>query len=175
MSERTISEESTIYHYTLVRKIGIRPVFLSLHLLALGLFLGIEWISFGALTAPAALAGFAAAWLVHIIFTRLFIAFTKHFSSAAWSNRLALPWLGYLPSGTTAFSSYRLWLHQSTWIGAAAIVLLFQWLPGVWFSSLLFAHIWMILPRYSILWSFRKLGAGGLIRFNEKDISYYRP
>ncbi|WP_040953010.1 hypothetical protein [Gorillibacterium massiliense] len=175
MPERSISEQSTVYHYTLVRKINASPLSSAAMLFIFAGYLTAAWLLSGAKAGIAVVAAIVAVPLAHFLFTRLYITYTKQFHSAPWKSRYSLPWPGHLPAGTVGHKAYRLWLHQLSLICAAVIALLYPWLPAPWFAALLFIHLWLILPRYAVLWSFRKLGSGGLIRFGDRDVSLYRP
>jgi hypothetical protein len=175
MAERKLSADSTVYHYTLVRKLNARPLYGALSLAALAGYMLFAGLHDGRPGVAAAFASLAAVPLLHYVFTRMYIAYTRRHKQLNWKMRWSVPWPGYLPAGSIAFSAYSLWLHQLAWIGAAAISLLYVWLPDVWFYSLLFMHVWILLPRYVVFFSFRNLKKDGIVRFDANDISYYQP
>ncbi|MBC8081033.1 MAG: hypothetical protein H7X86_11855 [Gorillibacterium sp.] len=173
MENRSISRDSTIYNYTLIRKINVRIPFVGLYGLSLAIAATLAGQHYGEQGLKALLASFVTIPLLHYIIVRLSIFFTDEVHLHEWSFCLLLPWFGYQPVGYVSFSKYCNLLHQTFWIGTAAACLGYVWVPQVYTLAFIFTHLWLILPRYVVFIRFRKLKAGGLLRFSHKDASYY--
>ncbi|WNQ11647.1 hypothetical protein MJA45_00800 [Paenibacillus aurantius] len=174
MKERGLSTDSTIYNYTLVRKVSPRFPHSLGHLL----FLAAGCLAIlprtggwrGLLYLGVSLAA-VSLWQGSILY--LYLWFRGRPPGAAWTYHWTLPWLGWLPAGFHSFSGFVKLLGHLTWVGLAGLSLTYLWLPREAYALLLFVHLWMLHPRYILLLKFRKLKRGGLIKVLQKDVSYY--
>lgn len=174
MPDLSLSKESTVYNYTLMKKITVRLPWVGVYGLLLAAAACLFLWQYGPHGGKAMLIAFVAMPLLHYIIIRLFIGLSGLLRNQEWSFRLTLPWFGYLPVGYMAFSSYRAVYLQILIIGAAGACLLYVWLPVVYTLTLVFIHFWLMLPHVLLLLRFRKFKSNrGLIRINNKDASYH--
>lgn len=174
MPDLSLSKESTVYNYTLMKKITVRLPWVGLYGLLLAAAVCLFLWQYGPHGGKAMLIAFVAMPLIHYIIIRLFIGLSGLLRNQEWSFRLTLPWFGYLPVGYMAFSSYCAVYLQILIIGAAGACLLYVWLPVVYTLTLVFIHFWLMLPHVLLLLRFRKFKSNrGLIRISNKDASYY--
>lgn len=173
MKKRTFSEDTTIYNYTLIRKVSARPLYTLLLSAGLPIFLLAFLFRYGVSGLGPFIVSLVGIPFLHIGFTQLYLAFTKAFHGIRWTMRWSLPWPGYLPEGFVPSAPYFRLTHQLALIGFAGISLFYFWLPRGYYAALMLMHLWILLPRYAALRQFRNLKIG-MLRLNDKDISFYR-
>jgi hypothetical protein len=173
MKDQKIAQHSTFYNYTLIKKIPLTRTF-SLACLYLNiLLLSCDVVYFRLEGLIAYLIGIPAVALVQFILIIIVLQTTNESSRRQWAFRIILPCVGYLPNGFVALKSlYRVHAHLLL-VGSAIIGIIYIWLPASYFNGFIFVHLGMLFPRLVILWRFKKLKSSGLVKFNEKDVSYY--
>jgi hypothetical protein len=111
--------------------------------------------------------------LLQFILITIVLQFTNDPSRKFWRFQIHPPCLGYMPSGFVALKSlHRVHAHLLL-VGSAVIGVMYIWVPSSYFNSFMFVHLGLLLPRFIILWKFKKLKSSGLIKFHEKGVSYY--
>ncbi|MDF2724666.1 MAG: hypothetical protein K0Q59_4341, partial [Paenibacillus sp.] len=147
-----LNKESTIYNFTLIKKVRHRPLLLLLYgilPLPAALFLSVtvsRWIWL------AIMAGLVLLPLLYSLLTHLYLRLIGSDIGGSWSFAWRLPWLGLLPKLHFPLRNVILIHHQLFWIGLAAIGCLYPWLGiGEW-GALAALHIWFLLPRYWIFY-----------------------
>ena len=174
MPDRSLSKESTVYNYTLMKKITVQLPWVALYGLILAAAAVFFPFHYGPHGGRAVLCAFLAMPFLHYMIIRCFIGLSGRLKNQEWGFRLALPWFGYLPTGYITFSSYCSVFRQTLVIGAASACLLYVWLPAVYTWVLLAIHLWLMVPHILLLLRFRKFKSNrGLLRISSKDASYY--
>lgn len=174
MPEPSLSKESTYYHYTLIRKVSVPRAFSILYALLLGGLCALFIVRFGKEGAYAVSVAALGVPLLHTLIARLYRRFSGRLQGP-WRFRLASPWAGYLPVGHFSYRRCLRMLHQISFLGAALLALLYVWCPPVYAACGLLVHAWIILPHYALAPVFLRLKPGGLIRYGEREVSYYMP
>jgi hypothetical protein len=173
VKDQKLAENSTFYNYTLVKKIMFTRAFIMLFLYFNLFFLICDVIYFKLEGLLAYLISIPAIVLLQFLLITIVLQSTKDPSRRLWRFRVHPPCLGYLPSGFVGLKSlHRIHAHLLL-VGTAVIGVIYIWVPASYFNSFMFVHLGLLLPRLIILWKFKKLKPSGLIRFHEKDVSYY--
>jgi hypothetical protein len=173
LKDQKIAENSTFYNYTLIKKIAMTRTFTLLCLYFNIFLLSCDVIYFHLDGLIAYVVGIPAIALLQFILITIVLQTTNDSSRKHWGFRTSLPFLGYLPSGFVALKSlYRVHAHLLL-VGSAIIGIIYIWIPPAYFNSFMFVHLGLLLPRLVILWKFKNLKPSGLVKFNEKDVSYY--
>lgn len=173
MKDQKIAENSTFYNYTLIKKIAMTRTF-TIFCLYFNIFLlACDVIYFHLNGLIAYVVAVPSIALLQFILITIVLQSTNDSSRKHWGFRASLPFVGYLPSGFVALRSlYRVHAHLLL-VGSAIIGIIYIWIPPAYFNSFMFVHLGLMLPRLVILWRFKKLKPSGLVKFNERDVSYY--
>lgn len=168
-----LDKESTIYNFTLIRKVRHRPLPLLLYgllpvpwivyLAVSTSFRGLLWVAGGILGMP----------LLYSLLTSLYLKLLGSEQRGTWSYGWKLPWIGLLPDQHVPLGGFTLIQHQLLWIGLAIIGCLYPWIDNVQWITLLSLHIWLLLPRFWIVHLLRRTKKPGLLKINPADTSYY--
>ncbi|QGQ93657.1 hypothetical protein EHS13_01355 [Paenibacillus psychroresistens] len=173
MKDQKIAENSTFYNYTLIKKISMTRSFIIFCLYFNIFLLACDVIYFRLDGLIAYLISIPAIALLQFILISIVLQTTNDSSRRHWGIRKGLPFVGYMPTGFVALKSlYRVHAHLLL-VGSAIIGILYIWIPPAYFNSFMFVHLGLLLPRLVTLWRFKKLKPSGLVKFNEKDVSYY--
>ncbi|MEF3306518.1 hypothetical protein [Paenibacillus sp. GYB003] len=168
-----LDKDSTIYNFTLVKKVRHRP----LPLLLYGLLLLPAAVLWAASTSVYVLASFAGGLLLlPLLYSALAALYTRLLvpdQRSPWSYGWRFPWLGLLPEQHVPLRIVILIHHQLLWIGCAVVCCLYPWIGEAHWSALLALHIWYLLPRYWIFFMLRHVKKPGLLKINAADTSYY--
>ncbi|TXK78212.1 hypothetical protein [Paenibacillus sp. N3.4] len=170
MQEPNLSKQSTIYSYTLVKRMyhSLYKIIIYFILLLAMLTYKFDpgnWISF-ILSYPLLL-------IFHSLLIRIYFQFTIGMAMRGWSYRWGIFWSGYLPDGNASIRLVTIIQLHLFWIGLAIIVLLYPWIPTPWLIHLTIFHLWMLMPRLWMLFRFRPYRKSGLIKITSKDTSCY--
>jgi hypothetical protein len=173
MKDQKIAGNSTFYNYTLIKKIVYTRslIMLSLYFNLFLLVCDVIYFKFAGLLAY--LIGLPAIALLQFILITIVLQTTNDPTRKHWKFRLTPPCIGYMPYSYISLKGlYRVHAHLLL-VGSAVIGVSFIWIPASFFNSFMFVHLGLLLPRLIILLRFNKLKPPGLVRFNEKDASYY--
>lgn len=168
-----LDKESTIYNFTLIKKVRHRPIPLLLYgilPLPVAVFLSISVSPWSLLSF---IAGLLLLPLLYSLLTKLYVKLLGSEQGGAWSFAWRLPWLGLLPNQHFPFRAVTRIHHQLLWIGLAVICCLYPWIDRGHWLSLLALHIWFLIPRYWIFFLLRRSKKPGLLKINDHDTSYY--
>jgi hypothetical protein len=175
LKDQKIAQHSTFYNYTLIKKIALSRGFVLFCLYFNIFLLSCDVIYFHLEGIMAYLIGIPAIALLQFILITIVLQTTNDSSRKHWGFRTILPCIGFLPSGFVALKSlYRVHAHLLL-VGSATIGIIYIWIPASYFNSFMFIHLGLLLPRFVILWKFKHLKPSGLVKFNEKEVSYYTP
>ncbi|MNX58862.1 hypothetical protein D3C86_897150 [compost metagenome] len=169
------TSQATFYQYRLLKKVTFpRPLVVTFLLLPLICVLAeiilILWTSvFSFIFSLPIILWFQLA------ISRSVLIIVLHSYSKRWRVSYKLPWIGYMPDQHVSYSTFRKVQLHTTWIGLCLIAILLPWSPISFVISMMFWHIWIMLPRYYGFLTLRRQPRGGLVKLNEQDISYYMP
>ncbi|SDE52839.1 hypothetical protein SAMN02799630_05681 [Paenibacillus sp. UNCCL117] len=169
-AERTLSKNSTIYNYRLLRRIHHKP----LHHYAYWLLTVLAWICALLLLDPLpfGLVLFGIP-ILHMIFLRLLLQTKEGYTPRSWHWSFRMPWFGYAPAGYISLSKVGRMHNQLLGVGLLILACLYPWIELYTLLFAAFLHIWLLLPRFTILLLLRKHKATGLLKINERDSSCY--
>lgn len=168
--EPNLSKQSTIYSYTLVKRIyhSLYKRILYFLILALALFFKFDptnWIPM--------LVSYPILLVFHTLLVRAYFQFTIGMAMRGWSYRWGIFWCGSLPDGHASIRLIgKVQLHLF-WIGLSLIMILYPWIPIPWLVYFMIFHIWMLMPRLWMLFRFRPYRKTGLMKISEKETSCY--
>jgi len=173
LDESPSKKEATFYHYTLIRKISLRPEskysYMSTALLLFTVLYLIDgWRGFG-----FAVGGIAIMLLVHALVLRITLRRVDKLSEKRWTFRRDWPWIGPLPIMDTTLRLFRR-LHSHLFlVGCCVAGLLYPWTPSSLVISMIYWHVWLLTPRVRLLVSLRKERRDGIVRLDSKEVAYY--
>lgn len=168
-----LDKESTIYNFTLIRKIRHHPLVLigyGIVPIPIAIYLAIS-------LSPRSLLGFVIGVLLlpvlYSVLAGLNLRLTGSGQRGNWSFIWRFPWIGLLPDQYFPLRVVTMIHHQLLWIGLAAVCCLYPWLSMENWLPLLALHLWYLLPRYWIFFLLRRAKKPGLLKINSNDTSYY--
>ncbi|MDR0271235.1 hypothetical protein [Paenibacillus sp.] len=165
---------ATFYHYKLIKKIPVTRIQVRCYLLLpyiaiiAELFL-FSWMSlfYFAITAPLVL------W-IHYVISRSVLLLSGSSYHKRWKFSMRLPWIGYITDQNISFRMFRKVYTYVTGIGLVLFLIFLLMSPFEFVVSLLFWHLWLLLPRFYAFARLSGLRKDGMIKFNNQDISYYQ-
>ena len=80
-----------------------------------------------------------------------------------------------MPDQYIPYSSFRKVHLHTAWIGCIIIVAIIPWSPFEFMFSLLFWHLWLMVPKQFTITGLKKQPKDGVLKLNERDLSYYKP
>lgn len=173
---RSISEQknATIYQYRLVSRKIIKPELIYSHMIIAAIFLGFQMLAYGKDGLFSWLFGFAAIQLFHILILLLTFIRIDEAADRQWIWRITPPWVGFKPANDITLMLFRRVHRHLFWIGLCAIAVLYPWIKPSLMISLICWHIWLIVPRLILAFSFRNYPKEGILRLQFKEASYYQ-
>ncbi|WP_127489465.1 hypothetical protein [Paenibacillus ehimensis] len=175
--DRTLSKDSTIYTYRLLKRVHYKPILFQVYwILTVSLFIGaaiaISFVSLpaGLIGVPAGVIGIA---LVQTLLLRLLLRTKEKHAPQAWSWSSRLPWFGYAPETYIAMTKVRRLHFHVLWIVLVLLGCLYPWLSPSLLGFLVFVHLWLLIPRLIIIFLLRKHSSSGYLKINENDSSCY--
>ncbi|MDF2644488.1 MAG: hypothetical protein K0Q73_293 [Paenibacillus sp.] len=168
--EPNLSKQSTIYSYTLMKRIyhSMYKIIIYFMLLLLTVFYKFDpsnWLPL--------LVSYPLLLIFHSLLIRIYFQFTIGMAMRGWSYRWGVFWCGFLPEGNASIRLVSRIQLTLFWIGLAMITLLYPWIPDKWLIHLTIFHFWMLMPRLWMLFRFRPYRKAGLIKITDKDTSCY--
>lgn len=91
-----------------------------------------------------------------------------------WRFQLRLPWPGYMPDQHISRRVFLTVQQHTSWIGLCLYALVALWTPPLFTLSLVFWHLWLLLPRFYFLVRLSMKYKDGMLKFNAEDVSYYK-
>lgn len=177
--DRTLSKESTIYTYRLLKRVHYKPIFFQVYwILTVCAFIGaaiaisFASLSTGLIGVPVGVIGIP---LVQTLLLRLLLRTKVKHAPQSWSWSYRLPWFGYAPGTDTyiAMTKVRRLHFHVLWIVLVLLGCLYPWLSPSLLGFLVFVHLWLLLPRLVIIFLLRKHSSSGYLKINENDSSCY--
>lgn len=165
---------ATFYHYKLIKKIPVSRLLVRLYLLlpyiaVISFMIVISWTScfYFVLAAPVML------W-IHYVISRSVLLLSGIPFRKRWKFSLRLPWLGYITDQHISYRLFRRVYIYITGFGLLLLAVIMFWSPVPFTLSLLFWHLWFLLPQYYAFLRLLKQRKDGMIKLNAQDISYYQ-
>ncbi|GAA3411866.1 hypothetical protein ACFFNY_30160 [Paenibacillus hodogayensis] len=168
-----LDKDSTIYNFTLIKKVRHHPLALLLYgLLPLpfALLLILTGSPYGLLPMSGAIVLLP---FLYSSLTRLNMRLSNMEQRNDWTYQWKFPWLGLLPYQHTPFGIVIRLHHQLFWIGLALIGCLYPWLGYSHWLAMAGIHLWYMAPRYWIFWRLRQSRKPGLLKITAQDTSFY--
>ncbi|NIK80055.1 hypothetical protein FHS15_005239 [Paenibacillus castaneae] len=167
-------KNATIYQYQLVRRKNIRPELVQSHMLIAAIFLAFQMLMFQIDGLFSWLFGFAVIQIIHIIIIFLTFIRVDEAADRKWVWRITPPWIGFKPANDIKLSLFRRVHRHLFWIGLCAAALLYPWIKESLLLSIISWHLWLLIPRLMLSFTFRKEQKDGILRLESRGASYYR-
>lgn len=168
------TKDTTVYRYTLIRKINYGLFLTSCYPALVLTYLIISSIYHGCQEGLNIVIAFLVVIIIHRLILILLSLRSSKDTHERWQLLIRFPWIGYMPVANyyslSAFVSHHMHL---LWIGSLIILASYAWTSLVFIVHLLFIHLWFIYPRVFIIIKLRKQSKQGFLKFNLKDTSYY--
>ena len=170
-NDKSLSKNSTIYNYRLLKRVYHNPVIVWIIwalpgcLLILDLLLGYSVLPL--------LLGMAALPIVHSLFIRLLYKMKEGRAPRGWLWSLDQPWLGVIPGSYISFSKLFSIHLQLFWMTLVIMCCFYPWTSSNALSHVIFVHLWIMVPRFVIFYRMRQHISEGYIRLNKKETSCY--
>lgn len=170
LQDPNLSNNSTIYNYTLKKRIyhSLYKVILYFLLLISMLIYQLDksnWI--------AILISYPILVICHFLIVRSYFQFTIGSAMRGWAFKWGIFWCGILPEGNASIRLVSKVQQHLFWICLACIGGLYPWVSYQWLKCFLIFHLWMMMPRLWMLYRFRPFRKNGLIKMTPKDTSCY--
>ncbi len=173
---QTLSDQqnATVYQYQLVKRKIIRPELIQSHLLIAGILLAFQMLMYEMDGLFAWLFGFVIIQIVHIVIILLTFIRVDEAADRKWIWRINPPWIGFKPANDIKLSLFRKVHRHLFWIGLCAVAIFYPWVKSSLIISVVSWHLWLLIPRLMLSFSFRKEDKDGILRLQFKEASYYR-
>jgi hypothetical protein len=173
MAAESLVRDATFYHYKLIRKIALRPerkysYMAAAFLVAAALTVIYGWI--GLLCTSIALI---VTLFVHAFVVRITVRRVDALAQKKWAFRRDWPWIGPLPIMDTQLSLFRRLHFHLFLVGCCVAGLFYPWAHSSLVIALLYWHLWLLNPRFRLLWSLRREHGDGVIRLESNEVFYY--
>lgn len=174
MAKHTLSEDSTIYHYTLLYRFTRKHPFYWLYTACLALWVFADAVYAG----TAGLIQLAASLLIvtaaHAAIVLPLRRLVKGTVPRLWSWAAAYPLFGFMPSGLVPIKQWDRANRHRLVIGFVLLALLYVWLPLPWLANGAAAHYFLLLPQLVYVGKCVRLNTGGMLKVSARDISFYK-
>ncbi|OXM82630.1 hypothetical protein [Paenibacillus rigui] len=170
MKEQHLSKDSSIYHYRLLQRIHYHPLYIYAYWGLLALVIIWDLIRWNPLPIVISLVSIP---LLQTLLIYLYFTLKEKRPLRQWSVQFQLPWVGYVP--TSYFSlerMLRLHLHL-TWVAIVICGCFYPWISLDMIFHLIGVHLWLLLPRYVLMYKLRHYRDIGYLKLNEHDTSCY--
>ncbi|MFC4303315.1 transposase [Cohnella boryungensis] len=173
MDDPQSRKDATFYNYKLIRKIPLRPeskysYMATALLLSTVLYFIDSWRGLS-----YSFVGVIVMLLVHALVLRITVKRVDKLSEKRWTFRRDWPWIGPLPIMDTQLSLFRRLHFHLLLVGCCVAGLFYPWAHSSLVIAMMYWHIWLLTPRFKLLWSLRKERRDGIVRLESKEVSYY--
>lgn len=166
--------QATFYQYRLLKKISFSKHLLGLYLILPCAAVAAEMLILSWYSSLYFLLAFALVLWIHFVIGRSVLFILGSIYQKKWRLSLKTPWLGYMPDQHVNSRVFiKVQLH-TTWISFCLFGIMAFWSPLSFMVSLLFWHIWLLIPRYYALLRFSDQRKDGMLKFSDLDVSYYK-
>ncbi|WP_028551882.1 hypothetical protein [Paenibacillus sp. UNC451MF] len=170
MREKQISKESSVYHYRLLQRIRYKQAFIIAFWCLPGIAYVWDLIRWHPLPM---LLSVVLIPLLHTLIIYLYFTFKEKRPLHQWGIQYRFPWIGFVPLGY--FALYRMLnlnLHL-LWVTAVICGCFFPWVSFDMILHAMFIHLWILLPRFILIFLMRHCMEDGYLKINEQDTSCY--
>lgn len=170
INDNTLANDSTIYNYKLVKRLNHSYLYIMFFALLFMLALIVNLMNDRALFYMLC---FPAILVLHILITKLYLRTVRYGYKNQWSLHYGMLWVGFMP---TNYCSLQLVRKVQTHVligGLLVIGMFYPWTSPDNLLNMLFAHLWILLPRIIVIQLFRKYDKNGLIKVSKRDTSCY--
>lgn len=164
----------TFYHYKLIQKIMYRKELIFFHIFIMLFALIIQTLVFGWLSLFYSVLAFLLMLWLHFVIIRSILFIASEPIRKRWRFRFGLPWLGFVPD---QFVPLRILVrtHQHlTWLGLCLFAIMSPWSPISFIYSLVFWHLWLLVPRFICFIRLRKRPNTGVVKLTPNEMLYYQ-
>ncbi|MBD2872858.1 transposase [Paenibacillus arenilitoris] len=165
---------ATIYQYQLVKRISIRMELIYSYFLIAGILLAFQMLAYHMDGLFSWLIGFAIVQVVHLSILLLTFIRVDEAADRKWVWRVTPPWIGFKPANDIKLLLFRRVHRHLFWIGLCAIALLYPWIKESLMISVVSWHLWLLIPKLLLSFTFRKQKEG-LLRLQAWEASFYKP
>lgn len=173
MDGHTPVREPSFYHYKLIRKIALRPERKYSYIAAALLVCAALALVYGWMGLVLTGAALLVTLLVHAFILRITLRRVDELSEKKWTFRRDWPWIGPLPIMDTQLSLFRRLHFHIFLVGCCVAGLFYPWTHSSLVIAFLYWHLWLLTPRFRLLWSLRGERGDGVIRLASDEVSYY--
>lgn len=166
-------KNATIYQYQLVKRKTIRSELIQSHLLIAAILLAFQILMYQMDGLFSWLFGFVVIQVMHIAIILLTFIRVDEAAERKWIWRITPPWIGFKPANDIKLSLFRRVHRHLFWIGLCFIAILYPWIKESLMISIISWHLWLLIPRLLLSYSFRKVQKDGLLRLEARGASYY--
>lgn len=172
---QSLSEQqsATVYQYKLIRKTTIRTELVHSHVFIAAIFLAFLTAVYRMDGLLAWLLGFVLIQLVHMLLMLLTFVRVDEAIERKWQWRIMPPWFGFGPANDISLRLYRRVHHTMFWIGLCVIGLLYPWISEALLIGCICWHLWFLVPRLLVSFSFRRENKDGILRLGLYEAFYY--
>lgn len=173
MSTPTATSDATFYHYTLIRKVTLRPEGKYSYIATALLVITALYFIYGWIGLIYSATAIILTLLVHALVLRLTLRRVDKLSEKRWTFRLDWPWIGPMPIMDTQLSLFRRLHFHLFLIGCCVAGLFYPWAHSSLVIAMVYWHLWLLTPRIRLLITLRRERGDGVIRLESQEVSYY--
>lgn len=173
MKKPMAAHDPTIYHYTLKRKIALRPEGKISYLITALMAIAALYFIYGLRGLVYTFVGLATMLVVHALVMRITLRRVDKIAEKRWAFRRDWPWIGPLPVQDTQLALFRRLHFHLLLVGCCVAGLLYPWAHPSLVVALLYWHVWLLAPRYRLLMSLWRERGDGVLRLEASTVFYY--
>jgi hypothetical protein len=168
------SEDSTIYHYTLLYRFTRKHPFFWVYSACMLLWAFADAVYSGWEGLLQLAASVVIVTVVHAAIVLPLTRLSRGSVPRIWKWAFAYPLAGYLPAGLVPIKQWDRANHHRLLIGFVLVALLYVWLPLPWLANAAAAHYFLLLPQLVYVGKCLRLHTSGMLKVTEGDISFYK-
>ncbi len=173
MNNKPVTGDATFYHYTLIRKVPLRPEGKYSYMATALLVISALYFIYGLLGLFYSALAIILMLIIHALVLRLTVRRVDKLSEKRWTFRRDWPWIGPLPILDTQLSLFRRLHFHLFLVGCCVPGMFYPWAHSSLVISMLYWHLWLLTPRIRLLLTLRRESGDGVIRLESKEVSYY--
>lgn len=173
MNKNSLADHSSIYQYTLLKKVRIRPWMWVFYIL---LLTGCLMFLLSSESLGLCLLILAVVWTLQLFFKRTTLHWMYPVLVKRWSLSLRLPFVGLVPQQPVLYGSFRNVELHTALLGFFLVGSVGIWLPVDAFAAIACTFLTIQLPPLiALLFRMKTVRASNVwIKLQTSDISYYR-
>ncbi|GAA4870223.1 hypothetical protein GCM10023310_57420 [Paenibacillus vulneris] len=111
--------------------------------------------------------------LLHTFIIYVYFTFKEKRPLHQWGLLYRLPWLGYVPLSYFALYRMRNLTAHLLWVTVVICGCFFPWVSLDLILHAMFVHVWILLPRFVLIFQLRHHMENGYLKINDQDTSCY--